>query len=192
MAKKVNEQEERQYFGIFNSRNRYDDEIMKNIKEGLAEANEMEVDEVSDEWAEDDLWSMLDCERCNLDKELDGKYIVAFANLGLWDGHQIAGKKVGTNINKIFNFSNYYDYEWYADLYDVRCNLYHHDGTNHLIFRCAKSEDAAEIMMNMARRGELTEEYFFRNTTSLRPYVAKIYGWKNYHRSKKRDTQKQD
>jgi hypothetical protein len=186
---KKEQKELKTYFGLFNSRDLYDDDVVADIRASLAECWECEESEVSDEDVSEDLWRCLDDEKMNLDKELDSKYIVGFADLGLWDGHHIAGKKVGTNINKIFDFSDYYDYEWYADLYDVRCNLYHHDGTNHVLFRCAKSEEAADIMISMARRGELTEEYFFRNTVSLRPYIAKIYGWKNYHHSKKRDSQ---
>ena len=114
-------------------------------------------------------------ERANLNVEVDG-CIVAFANLGLWDGRHNGGKVIGNNVSKIlYSDCDYVD--WYCDKYNVRCTATHHDGTNHIVYRVAKSrEDAEKIVDEIAYNG-MTEEEFMKKTKSLRPYVAKVYGF---------------
>lgn len=117
----------------------------------------------------------IDDERANLNVKVDG-CIVAFANLGLWDGRHNGGKVIGNNVRKIlYSDCDYID--WYCDRYNVRCTATHHDGTNHIVYRVAKSlEDAEKIVDEVAYKG-MTEEEFMKKTKSLRPYVAKVYGF---------------
>lgn len=114
-------------------------------------------------------------ERCNLDVEVDG-YIVAFANLGLWNGRVNAAKIIGTNVKDIL-YSNCDYVTWYCDVHNVRSEQIHHDGTNYIIYRVAKNKEEAEKLVRLVGYWDMSEEGFRRRTKSLRPYVAKVYGW---------------
>ena len=112
----------------------------------------------------------------NLNVQIDG-CIVAFAELGLWDGKHKGAQALSSNINSIFN-AICGDYtKVYCDTYNVRCTDTHHDGTNTILYRVAKDKESAEkLAMKVAYEG-MTEEAFRKATRSLRPFVAKIYGW---------------
>ena len=130
---------------------------------------------VSDEeWAyEVALW--LNDERLNLDKEVNG-VIIAFADLGLWHGRRQGYKIIGNNIADILRSS--YDAEWFGDTYNIRGVEYHHDGTNHILYRVAKDMGTAQRITEKIHDGTINEAQFRRMTRSLHPYVADIYGWK--------------
>jgi hypothetical protein len=114
-------------------------------------------------------------ERANLDIEVDG-CIVAFVDLGLWDGRHNGGGIIGTNVKDIL--SSDCDYvDWYCDQHNVRCRASHHDGTNYYLYRVAKSREQAQNLINAIAYEGMTEEQFRKATRSLRPYVAKVYGW---------------
>ena len=117
----------------------------------------------------------LDDERCNLDKEVNG-VIVAFADLGLWNGRTNGARIEGTNVKDILH-SNCDYLDWYCDRYNVRCSASHHDGTNLYLYRVAKDWEQAERLVNKIAYGGMTEEQFMKATRSLRPYVVKEYGW---------------
>lgn len=117
----------------------------------------------------------LDDERGNLDIEVDG-YIVAFASLGLWDGRINGAKTIGSNVKQILH-SNCDSVTWYCDVYNVRCEAIHHDGTNYLMYRVAKDKDEADRLAYKIAYEDMTEEQFRKATKSLRPYIAKVYGW---------------
>ena len=123
----------------------------------------------------EDCENWLDDERANLNVEVDG-YIVAYADLGLWDGRHQGGRVFGTNVKGIlYSDCDYLD--WYCDQYNVRCKAVHHDGTNRILYRVAKTRDEAERLVEAIAYQGLTEEQFRKRTRSLRPYVAKVYGW---------------
>lgn len=130
---------------------------------------------VSDEeWAyEVALW--LNDERLNLDKEVNG-VIIAFADLGLWHGRRQGYKIIGNNIADILRSS--YDAEWFGDTYNIRGVEYHHDGTNHILYRVAKDMGTVQRITEKIHDGTINEAQFRRMTRSLHPYVADIYGWK--------------
>ena len=125
-------------------------------------------------YCEDRSWD-IDDERDNLDVEVDG-YIIAFANLGMWDGRHTGSGIVGTNVKNIL-YSDCDYIHWYCDRYNVKCDATHHDGTNHYIYRVAKNKDTAERIKNQIAYQGMTLEQFYKKTKSLRPYVAKVYGW---------------
>jgi NurA-like 5'-3' nuclease len=156
----------------------------------LREASEMAMkyeewceemkDEITDEEITPEYYAFccdnnLDDERANLNVEVDG-YIVAFASLGLWNGRFNGAKLVGTNVRDIL-YSNDDYVTWYCDPYNVKAEMIHHDGTNYVIYRVARNKEFAEKLVNMIAYNGMTEEQFKRATKSLRPYVAKIYGW---------------
>ena len=122
----------------------------------------------------DDVW--FEDEQMNLDENLpNGQVIVAYAALGLWDGRHVGGKIVGGNISNILRQS--YDNKWYCDRYNVRCNQSHHDGTNYILYRIVPDINTAKRIMSRCINEKWDESKFRKNTRSLRPYVAKIYGW---------------
>lgn len=175
------------YFGIFNSWDRFDEEIRQEMREDIAECNDIEPDEISDEWLDEHFWDELGDEKANLDKETGG-YIIAFANLGLWNGRHIGYKQIGTNIADIFNCCTDGDYEvvFFADRYNVRLNAAHHDGRHDIVFRYVESKDKADEICEKIYNGKIsTEKQLFRATKSIRPFVANIYGWKKYGWQKK-------
>ena len=114
-------------------------------------------------------------ERINLHKDVDG-YIVAFASLGLWNGRRNGAKLVGTLVSDIL-YSDCDYATWYCDPYNVKCSATHHDGSNYILYRVAKDKEHAERLVNAIAYGNMTEEQFRRATKSLRPYVARIYGF---------------
>ena len=137
-------------------------------------------DEITDEEITPEYYAFccdnnLDDERINLDIEVDG-YIVAFASLGLWNGRVNGAKLVGTNVRNILHSNDDY-VTWYCDPYNVKAEMIHHDGTNYVIYRVARNKEFAEKLVNMIAYNGMTEEQFKRATKSLRPYVAKMYGW---------------
>ncbi len=132
--------------------------------------------EVSDaEWAEVVNANLSD-ERMNLDKLIDG-VVMAFADLGLWNGRRQVYKILGHNINGIFSVSED-ENEWYGDGFNIRGSLTHHDGTHHVLYRVAKDIDEAEHIGEQIYNREIDEAGFRKKTRSLYPYVAEVYGWK--------------
>jgi len=122
----------------------------------------------------DDFW--FEDEKMNLDENLpNGQVIIAYASLGLWDGRHVGGRIVGNRIANILRQS--YDNKWFCDRYNVRCNQSHHDGTNYILYRIVPDIDTAERIMRRCIDEKWDEAKFRKNTRSLRPYVAKIYGW---------------
>ena len=139
------------------------------LEDGYTE-EECELDRYYDDCV-NNLWD----ERANLDVPVDG-VIVAFADLGLWDGRHNGAKVVGRYVKNILSSGNDYQ-DWYCDRYNVRCEDIHHDGTNSYLYRVAKSEEQAKRLVQAIAYENMTEEEFRKATKSLRPYVAKVYGW---------------
>ena len=114
-------------------------------------------------------------ERANLDVEVNG-VIVAFGVLGLWDGNHNAACTFGNKVKNILKSECDY-LDWYCDRYNVRCKASHHDGTNYYLYRVAKDRKQAKELVDAIAYEGMTEEEFRKATRSLRPYVAKVYGW---------------
>ena len=171
---------DKDYFGIYDSSIVYDDEARQETREMLAECNEMEEDEISDEWITESLQEQLGDERMNLNIETGG-YIICFGILGLWNGHPHAAKIVGTNVRDIL-YSENPENEWYADKFDVRCNSTHHDGTNTYLYRMVDSKEKADNIMYQWVYGnpEKRDALLRKHTRSIRPFVANTYGWQQY------------
>lgn len=142
-----------------------------------AMADEITEDEINPEVYYNDCEINLGDERCNLDIDVDG-YIIAFANLGFWNGRRQGAKLIGTNVRDILNsFYSCDNVTFYCDVHNVRFDGSHHDGSHYLLFRVAKDKDAAERLANKIAYHDMSEEAFRKATRSLRPYVAKVYGW---------------
>jgi len=141
--------------------------------DGVDEDGE-EVD-LSEERYYEDCDINLSDERSNLNIPVDG-VIVCFAVLGLWDGTHNGAKTFGDNVRNILH-SDCDNIDWYCDRYNVRCDASHHDGTNHYLYRVAKDREQADRLVEAIAYKGMTEEEFRKSTKSLRPYVAKVYGF---------------
>jgi hypothetical protein len=138
-------------------------------------SREEEGIEINYERYHEDCDQYLDDERANLDVEVDG-WIVAFGVLGLWDGKHNAACTFGNKVKNILKSECDY-LDWYCDRYNVRCRASHHDGTNYYLYRVAKDREQAKRLVDAIAYEGMTEEEFRKATRSLRPYVAKVYGW---------------
>lgn len=119
----------------------------------------------------------LDDERMNLNIELDNPIIV-IADLGLWNGRKSGYKFIKSGNIKDTLYDNNCDYcKWYCDRYDYKFIGHHHDGTNCYIYREVKDMDKIDILTEKLYNGTATQADITRYTRSIRPYIAKVYGW---------------
>ena len=159
-----------------------EEEQKQAIKEYLIEDAEHfggEVD-LSEERIEqrffDDLDFFYDDARLNLSHKLPNN-IIAFGSLGRWNGRFNAGKIMGNNLNEILNSFECDDISVTYDRYNVHSELCHHDGTNYMTFRMIKDGVDSDWLLNkQVYGGGLSKNDISRYTTSLVPYIKKIYG----------------
>lgn len=149
-----------------------------NYGEEMAEMNGgSPEDYLSYEAYQDSISNWFADERANLSYAKCDGIIIAFADLGLWDGRHVGvSKRTYGNIKDILR-SNADDVEFYCDPWNVKCEERHHDGRNYLTFRSVNSYAAHERLLRAAEDGTLTYEAFLRATKSIRKPVAKVYGW---------------
>ena len=167
---------------ICTNKNVFDEEFQKSCREWLAEVNydgdEDEVDEYDlEEYMAENNSQCVDDERSNLKSENTGfnGFIVAFVDLGLWDGHH-QGTAIYNDIPDILSTSCDY-YEWYCDAYNVIGDFDHHDGSNHALYRWVETREKAERIKNKIYNCEMDEAQFKKATKSLRPFVQEVYGF---------------
>ena len=179
MAYKV----DKQHRPIWNSEvDIFDQEALNEARETFIEDG-YAPDEITEEMLHDRLYEWngfnLEAERTNLDIETGG-FIIAYCDLGFWDGRRTGLMKIGSNVSDIFNSNYSCDYhDFYVDPYNVRYTGHHHDSSHRLLFRMVADEDAAQRIMDkfVADGYELDEADFRKKTKSIRKFVAKVYGW---------------
>lgn len=120
------------------------------------------------EWAREDLNVLLDND------------IVVIADLGLWNGRKSGYKVIesGNISDCLVNDSDYC--EWYCDSNNFRCTAHHHDGTNHYLYRMFKvglTEHQKQTFLSKIYFGRVTPKDITRYTKSIRPNIAKVFGW---------------
>lgn len=165
-------------FDIYKSYGLLSEDDIKEIKQGLSEANEIPLEEVPDDWVIRDAYYTLDDERANLNVQING-VIVGFVEMGLWNGKAKGLRVLGNNLSDILaTFCD--DAHWYADKYNVRGKMLHHDGTNYVLYRYIDNIKQAENLKYLIRQNLIDEQGFMKRTKSIRPFVAKVYGWRNY------------
>lgn len=124
----------------------------------------------------------LDDERINLNIPIDDGIIV-LADLGLWDGRRYAyyEHEFYNIADCLYSLTRGIVYPtWYVDRYNFKCNEMHHDGTNYYTYRKWKSglsDTQKENFLDKVVMGTVTNKDISRYTESLRPYIAKVYGW---------------
>lgn len=169
----------------------YDDFEKAYIEEEVPanwEGCEDEAPAYSEQMFADDINRWLDDERANLNWQIEGT-IVAIADLGLWMGRRKGFKILGDKLTDIFNVSQD-DNEYYCDQDDCQATCSHHDGTNYITYRVIKSDDydkVENLLYKMAFESDDYESEVYRNTHSLMPYIAEVYGWKYDRRMKHGD-----
>ena len=149
------------------------------------EMNDMDDEDPDDEdaiyqWMNETNDMYLDDERCNLNKEVEGRILV-IADLGLWNGRKSGYKTLGTNIREIFNINpRGFDYaEFYGDGYDIRATEHHHDGTNEYLYRIIREDRNIDNLLDAIYNGEeITSRKLNYYTKSLYKDVADVYGWR--------------
>ena len=158
----------------------------KEWREEIAESMNEYIDEEefkvnADDYAvferlQDDIGYTYDDEKLNLNKTLPNN-IIAFGSLGRWNGRFNSGKVLGTNLNEILNSFGCDDISVTYDRYNVHSELCHHDGTNYMTYRMIKEGvDGDRLLEKQIYGGGLTKNDISRYTTSLVPYIKKIYG----------------
>lgn len=169
---------------IYTDSDMYDESSRAEYQEMKREINDEPEYIVSDEEWYDYCTSQIEDERDNLNVPVDG-VIIAFADLGLWNGRRQGYKIIGTNVSDILS-SSADSAEWFGDSNNIRSTQGHHDGTNHILYRVAKDMDTAERICDKIYNQEIDEEGFRKRTKSLYPYVANVYGWKSGKFNKKK------
>ena len=132
---------------------------------------------VSDEEWGEEVNSWLDDERFNLDKEVDG-VIIAFGDLGLWRRAQAGAIRFWAATSRTYCIALAKIANGTATAITSVDAMAHHDGTNYVLYRVAKSREDAERIADKIYNLEIDEAGFRKLTRSLYPYVADIYGWK--------------
>lgn len=121
----------------------------------------------------------LEDERANLNIKLNGM-IVVIADLGLWYGRR-KGYKLITSGNIKDCLSDDCDYiTWYCDRYNFRAVAGHHDGINRYLYRELREGLTfiqRENFLYKLVNNEANERMIRRYTKSIRPEIAKVYGW---------------
>lgn len=150
----------------------------EDAKKELQDINDVEITEEDiNEFLYKEYESCFNDEVDNLNYALNGR-VLAIASLGLWNG-RTCGYKVGeANLNEIMYLGNEDMFKIYAELQNIKKISYHHDGTNHILFREIREERNIEVLLNKIYNGEdVTNNMLNYYTRSLYPYVKNIYGW---------------
>ena len=127
-------------------------------------------------WAVNTNYEYLEDEKANLDKPIDGE-IICIADLGLWHGRASGYKIMGARLNEIFCIQDDY-IEYYGDGKNIIAHGYHHDGTNHYIFRAIRPGKNIENFLDTIYNGEnITPAKLNYYTRPIYKDVAAVYGW---------------
>lgn len=156
----------------------YDEETMKETRKFMREQDYTDLSDNNVMRVIDDNNNMyIEDERDNLSQKYTGfkGYVVAFAELGLWNGVHVASK-VYNDISNILQNTSCDECEWYLDEWNVRFRGVHHDGTNNVLYRYVDTEKRANDIMNKIVCGGMNLKQFKKATKSIRPFVQKVYG----------------
>ena len=135
----------------------------------------------------------LDDERANLNIKLD-RPIIAVGDLGLWYGRRSGYKMIdpGNIRDCLYSDRDTEMAEWYVDKYgDLRADMIHHDGTNHILYRAVKSnvkEWQLEALKDKIYCGRATWQDIAAVTERLGDEIASVYGFDIPHSQNTRET----
>ena len=110
-----------------------------------------------------------------------GQPILVIANLGLWYGRRSGYKEILSGNIRDCLYSDCDYNTWFVDRQgDLRCDAYHHDGTNHYLYRAWKegtTEEQMDRLKNKLYEGTATRADITRVTRRLGDEIGKVYGW---------------
>lgn len=141
-----------------------------------------------EELSDDEKWKMLydtvydylEDERMNLDIKLEDEIIV-IGDIGRWNG-RVRGYKLISSGNIKDCLADECDYcTWYCDRYNFRFKGAHHDGNNYYLYRQLRPELTYEQRDNFLWKlahEHVSDRTIRRYTKSIRPEIAKVYGWR--------------
>lgn len=119
----------------------------------------------------------IDDERLILSGDMPGNgYIIAVVDAGRWSGRYISAALCGYSAATIFDLAEDYN-DYYCDGLNVCARLAHHDGTHYVTYRVAPNIDTARRIVDGLQSGRISARTAMRQTKSLAPHVAQIYGW---------------
>ena len=147
-------------------------EYLKEVQEDEEPTDSDVMDEV---YAQEEMW--YEDEKLNLSKKLNGN-IVAIASVGTWRGRFSGYKVLGNNLNEVLDFCHCDYINVYADQYNIKADMYHHDGTHHVEYRELRKNTNYEVLLDaLYNQKDVSREMIRRYTKSLRPYVKQVYGF---------------
>lgn len=126
----------------------YSDVVMEDLKEFYPGASDELLDELASDLYFDDRQLLMD----TFADTIFPTDVICIANLELWNGKYQAYRVYDApTLDELFTSGQVIDEaEWYIDEYnDLRCNAYHHDGTNHYLYRQIRSEIGDEARENL-------------------------------------------
>lgn len=97
--------------------------------------------------------------------------IVAFGEVGRWDGRHNGYKMLGHNLRSIFNWDGYDSVRIYAEGNELKGILKHHDGTHYMTFRKIKTRVNYRKLIDGMLDGEDVSSF----TVALKRYVPKEF-----------------
>ena len=122
----------------------------------------------------------LNDERTNLNVQLS-QPILIIADIGRWNGRFNGYREIQSGNIKDCLYTELDSAEWYVDKYgDLRADAYHHDGTNHYLYRVYKDNATETQIDNLKAKiydGQATRADITRVTRRLGDEIANVYGF---------------
>lgn len=133
------------------------------------------------EYARDEIDRWFEDEKSNLPKT--PLFIVAIADLGLWNGRKTAyAEYKDCSISDLMEHlygRSIEDVDFYVEGNELKATQYHHDGKNQITYREVTNINGWQrVKEKLYNQEKVTKEEIQRCTKSLKPYVAKVYGWR--------------
>lgn len=133
------------------------------------------------EYARDEIDRWFEDEKSNLPKT--PLFIVAIADLGLWNGRKTAyAEYKDCSISDLMEHlygRSIEDVDFYVEGNELKATQYHHDGKNQITYREVTNINGwQKVKEKLYNQEKVTKEEIQRCTKSLKPYVAKVYGWR--------------
>ena len=101
--------------------------------------------------------------------------------IGRWNGRFNGYREIQSGNIKDCLYTELDSAEWYVDKYgDLRADAYHHDGTNHYLYRVYKDNATETQIDNLKAKiydGKATRADITRVTRRLGDEIANVYGF---------------
>lgn len=153
----------------------YKDFLRENNEVSEASIKKLDIyDPLFSYWVQDELdWQYQDMIQ-TYEHEFPTK-IIAFADLGFWNGRVFGCKIVGYELKDCFIPERGCDYvTWELNAFDLISTQCHHDGTHYITYRRLRDDKHADLLERKARQGKLTKRDITRYTVSIKHSINKL------------------